>query len=169
MPEAKLPPFIASISGKLGDVVYRTTKTGKIYVSKAPKKSTKEPSPAQRRQQERFTMANEYASQAKDEPVYIELAEKTGRSASNIAHSDWCQGPVIHDVSRRVRCIRIDATDNVHVARVRVTIGDEEGMALEQGEAKQVYGAWWEFETMTAGKILIEVWDLAGNAARGEG
>ena len=76
-------------------------------------------------------------------------------------------GPAIHDVSRRSGCIRIDASDNVHVARVQVTISDEQGNVLEQGEAGQVYG-WWEFETRTAGTVLVEVWDLAGNLARQE-
>ena len=138
MPEAKLPPFIASISGKLGDVVYRVSKNGKTYVSKAPKKSTKKPTQAQLKVQERFALASQYASQAKDEPIYQKRAQKTGLSAVNIAHSDWCHGPVIHEVSRRSGCIRIDASDNVHVAKVRVTISDEQGNVLEQGEAERV-------------------------------
>ena len=167
MPEAKLPPFIASISGKLGDVVYRVSKNGKTYVSKAPKKSRKKPSQAQLEQQERFRRASEYASQAKDEPIYQKRAGKTGLSASNIAHSDWCHGPVIHEVARRSGCIRIDASDNVHVARVQVTISDEQGNVLEQGEAGRVYGCW-EFKTSTKGTILVEVWDLARNLARQE-
>ena len=76
---------------------------------------------------------------------------------------------MIHEVSRRSRCIRIDASDNVHVARVRMTISDEEGNTLEQGEAARTFGdAWWKFETRTEGNILVEVWDLAGNAARQE-
>jgi len=169
MASVELPPFIRSISGKLGDVVYRVSKNGKTYVSKAPGKSKKKPSKAQRRQRKLFKLANEYASQAKDEPVYTELAEKTDRSASRIAFSDWWQSPVIHEISRRSRCIRIDANDNVHVAKVRVTITDEEGKALEQGEARRTFGdAWWEFKTRTKGNIRVEVWDLAGNVTRQE-
>jgi hypothetical protein len=170
MPEAKLPPFIKSMSGKLGDVVYRVSKkTGKTYVSRAPEKSTKKPTAAQLRQQERLALASKYASQAKDDPVYQERARKTGLSASNAACSDWLHGPVIHDVARRSGCIRIDASDNVHVAKVQVTITDEAGNFIEQGEAAQTFGGGgWEFETVTEGKILVEVWDLAGNAARWE-
>lgn len=86
--------------------------------------------------------------------------------ASRIAVCDWCHGPVIHEVSRRSRCIRIDASDNVHVARVRVTISDEEGKALEGEEAARTFGdAWREFEARADGNIRVEVWDLAGNAA----
>jgi hypothetical protein len=161
---AKLPPFIKSISGKLGDVVYRTSKNGKTYTSKPPKKSEKPPSEAQIQHQERFGLASKYASQAKDHPIYKKLAKKTGRSPSQIASSDWSHAPVIHEVSRRSHCIRIDASDNVHVAKVRVTISDEEGNILEQGDAAPTFGnAWWEFATRTQGTILVEVWDLAGN------
>ena len=148
----ELPPFIESISGKLGDVVYRTSKNGKTYTSKLPKKSEKPPTEAQLRKQERF-----------------KLAKKTRRSASRIAFSDWCHAPVIHEVSRRSSCIRIDASDNVHVAKVRVTISDEEGNILEQGDAAPTFGnAWWEFATRTRGTILVEVWDLAGNVTQHE-
>jgi hypothetical protein len=119
------------------------------------------------RKRERFSRASQYASQAKTEPVYRALAEKAGLSAFNLAQSDWCHGPVIHDVSRRARCIRIDVTDNVYVAGVRVTISGGKGKVLEQGEAGRVYG-WWEFETQTKGKILVEAWDQAGNLARQE-
>ena len=45
---------------------------------------------------------------------------------------------MIHEVSRHSRYIRIDANDNVHVAKVRVTISDEEGNSLEQGDAARV-------------------------------
>ena len=160
----ELPPFIRSMSGKLGDVVYRTSKNGKTFTSKLPRKSGKPLSEAQLRHQERFNLANEYANRARGEPVYVKLAKKTGRAASRIAFSDWFHAPVIHEVSRRSGCIRIDASDNVHVAKVRVTISDEEGNLLEQGDAAQTSGnAWWEFATSTRGTILVEVWDLAGN------
>jgi hypothetical protein len=46
---------------------------------------------------------------------------------------------------------------------------DEQGKALEEGEAAQVFGAAWrEFETRSEGNILVEVWDLAGSVARQE-
>src|SRR5215207_3770091 len=165
----ELPPFIASISGKLGDVVYRTSKNGKTYTSKLPRKSEKPLTEAQLREQERFKLANEYAKRAQGEPVYVRLAKKTGRSPFRIAFSYWCHAPVIHEVSRRSSCIRIDASDNVHVAKVRVTISDEEGKILEQGDAARTVGnAWWEFATSTRRTILVEVWDLAGNVTQHE-
>jgi hypothetical protein len=104
-------------------------------------------------------------------PVYAELtaAARTYTTAYRLAFSDPFHGPVIHNVSRRSRCIRIDANDNVHVAKVRVTIFDEVGKALEQGDAARTFGnAWSEFETKAKGTTLVEVWDLAGNVARPE-
>ena len=56
----------------------------------------------------------------------------------------------------------------MHVAKVRVTIFDEEGNTLEQGDAARVYDAWWEFKTRTKGNILVEAWDLAGNVTKQE-
>ena len=141
-------PLILSISGKLGDVVFRASKNGKTYLSKAPSKSRKKPGTAQRRQQKRFKMAHAYAQAARTEPVYAGLAAaaRTYTTAYQHAFSDWWHAPVIHEVSRRSRCIRIDANDNVHVAKVRVTISDEEGNTLEQGDAARTFGdAWWEF------------------------
>ncbi len=171
MANVELNPLIRSISGKVGDVVFRVSKRGKTYMSKAPRKSKKKPSKAQRRQRKRFKMAQAYARAAMTEPVYAELAAaaRTYTTAYRLAFSDWFHGPVIHEVSRRSRYIRIDASDNVHVAKVRVTISDEEGNTLEQGEAARVFGnAWWEFETKTKGNVLVEAWDLAGNVARQE-
>ena len=115
MAEVKLPPFIESMSGKLGDVVYRTSKNGKTYTSKLPKKSEKPRTEAQLAQQERFKLAREYASRAQAEPIYVTRAKRSRKSAYGIAFSDWWEGPVIHDVSRRPECIRIDASDNVHL------------------------------------------------------
>ena len=86
MAEVKLPPFIESMSGKLGDKVYRTSrKTGKTYSSDLPKKSEKPPTEAQVAQQERFTLAHEYANRAKGEPVYVKRAKRTRKSAYGIA------------------------------------------------------------------------------------
>ena len=59
--------------------------------------------------------------------------------------------------------IRVKATDNVQVAKVRITILNEQGETLEQGEASLVYGPWWEYETLEQGSLLVEAFDLAGN------
>ena len=48
------------------------------------------------------------------------------------------------------------------VTKVLVTILDNQGQMLEQGEAVMVNDAWWDYETATEGNVIVEVWDLAG-------
>lgn len=79
--------------------------------------------------------------------------------------------PVIHEVSQQAGLIRVNVTDNVQVAKVLVTILDNErseGQTLEQGEAARVNDSWWEFETAAPieGKVIVEAFDLAGNCTK---
>jgi hypothetical protein len=64
----------------------------------------------------------------------------------------------------------VDATDNVLVTKVVITISDEQGQILEQGEAGLIDDAWWEYATSasTDGNILVEAFDLAGNVTKYE-
>jgi hypothetical protein len=57
----------------------------------------------------------------------------------------------------------VEASDNVMVTRVQVTILDEKGKVVEKGEAVKMDERWWEFDSVKEGKILAEAWDLAGN------
>ncbi len=67
-----------------------------------------------------------------------------------------------------VRQIRIWATDDVQVAGVSVSVLDEDGRVLEQGEALQGRGDWWEYMPSTAGKVVVEARDLPGNKVTAE-
>jgi len=53
----------------------------------------------------------------------------------------------------------------VRVARVQVTILDQEWKVVEKGEGIRGKGDWWEYRSGAEGKILAEAWDLAGNVA----
>jgi hypothetical protein len=64
--------------------------------------------------------------------------------------------------------ICVEASDNVMVAKVQVTILDAEGKVLEQGEAVQAEDDWWEYVASNEGKVAAEAWDLAGNEVRKE-
>ncbi len=89
------------------------------------------------------------------------------RNAYNFAISDWFKPPEIHRVVRRGKNIRVEATDNVKVARVRVTILDEAGKVLEKGECTRGKGNWWTFTPTVKGHtILAEAWDLPKNVAK---
>ena len=119
--------------------------------------------------QNRFQQAEAYAREAAEtQPIYTALAQNTPSRAYTLALSDWLHAPVIQEVIRQRDSIFVDATDNVLVTKVMVTISDEEGQILEQGEADLIDDAWWEYETDVIGNVLVEVWDLAGNVTRYE-
>ena len=159
------------VSGKLGDIVIRQIPNETIYLSARPDFSNRQFNTAQKDHQQRFTKAAAYARRAvRMEPAYAELARRTMKKAYNIALSDWFNPPVVHSIERVGDTIRVEAGDDVMVARVRVKILDEKGEVLEQGHAIQrdpeLCPEWWEYRSKTEGRtILVEAWDLAGNRA----
>ena len=117
--------------------------------------------------QNRFQQAATYAQvAAKAMPIYRALAQNTSYDSYLLALSDWLHGPVIHEVTHLPGCIRVDATDNVLVTTVVITIVDKQGQILEQGEASLIDDAWWEYHTDVDGTILVEAFDLAGNCTK---
>jgi len=76
---------------------------------------------------------------------------------------------VIHTIERKGNVIRVEVSDNVMVAKVRITILDAEGKVLEQGQAVQAEGNWWEYVLSKEGQVVAEAWDLAGNRMQKEG
>ncbi len=120
--------------------------------------------------QRRFRAASHYAREAAmREPVYAALAAGTLTTAYNIALSDWFHPPVIHAIEIKGSRIRVSASDNVRVARLRVTLLALDGDVLEQGEAVRATGSWWRYipsAPLTPGRrIQAQAWDLAGNIA----
>jgi hypothetical protein len=167
MAKVRSNPLVQGISGKIGDLVFRQMPSGETYVSGVPNFDKRKFSKGQKEHQSRFQQGVAYAREAaKKQPIYAELAAGTVMSAYNFALSDWFNPPVIHAIERRDGVIRVDATDNVMVARVQVTVLDNEGKAVEKGDAMKVSGNWWVFATSADGKVLAEVWDLAGNCVR---
>jgi hypothetical protein len=58
----------------------------------------------------------------------------------------------------------VEATDNIIVAKVFVTVFDEQNNIIEMGDAVRKEGDWWEFATQTQGpKIRARAGDLARN------
>jgi hypothetical protein len=171
MAKLKRNSLVSGFSGKLGNVVFRQRKDGTTILATPPDFSNRVFSEEQLKTQSRFQQATAYAKvAAKAEPSYAALAQNTPSNAYNLALSDWFHGPVIHEVARYPARLRIDASDNVLVAKVVVTISDEGGQTLEQGEAALVNGAWWEYATTAPdqARILVEAFDLAGNVTRQE-
>ena len=170
MAKVDLNTLLQNMSGTLGKtLVFRQMRDGSIIVSGKPDFSHRKFSKGQLTHQSRFQEAVRYArGAAKSNPIYAELAQSTTKTAYNIALSDWFNPPVIHNVHQQNGIIRVEAADNVMVARVHVTILDEAGKVLEQGEAVLIKDKLWEYLTVTTGKVIVEAWDLAGHTARKE-
>jgi len=169
MAKVRRNPVVDGISGSIGDLVFRQMPDGSTYISKKHDFSRRKFSQGQKDHQSRFRQAVAYAREAaKSQPVYAELAAGTIMSPYNIALSDWFNPPVIHRVGRYGTAIRVWATDDVRVAGVQVLVLDDEGNIREKGEAVQARGDWWEYLPAAAGKVVVEVRDLAGNMVREE-
>ena len=171
MAKVKRNMIVSGVSGSLGEDYYaRVTKDGRTIISKKPNFGNRQFSEAQLRVQSRTKQAAAYAKvAAKENPIYAQKAKGTALNAYNVAVRDWRRPPVIYsmDMDREGK-VRVSAHDDVMVTRVTVSVLDEAGRCLEQGEAELVMGARWEYQTANRGQIRVEAWDLAGNVTRQE-
>src|SRR5215207_11517730 len=102
--------ILRSISGSIGNLIFRQMKDGSAWVSVTPDFSHRKFSKGQKSHQSRFKEAAAYAREAaKVQPIYAELARGTTKNAYNIALSDWFTPPVIHRLERREGRILINA------------------------------------------------------------
>jgi hypothetical protein len=171
MAKVKRNILVSGLSGSLGPDHYaRITRDGRTIISAKPDFSNRQFSEAQLEHQSRMKQAAAYARvAAKANPIYANLAEGTAKNAYNIALGDWLNPPIIRSIDWfHDGLIRVHATDDVQVTKVVITVLDQEGQRLEQGEAELVLGVWWEYRIAKRGRIQVEAWDFAGNAARRE-
>ncbi len=177
MPKVLFHGSIEGFRGKIGNLIFRRLPDGSTVVTQAPPKKNKRQkkrakekrSPSQKAHNERFSDSSSYARWAsRQNPIYAELAAADPmRNAYNFAISDWFKPPVIQRVERRGKHIRVEATDNIQVARVRVTLLDEEGKVLEKGECTKGKGNWWTFTPSATGHTIVaEAWDLPRNVTK---
>ena len=162
--------LIELLRGGIGGLVFRKRPDGTIIVSGAPRSNKRKTSQKQKDHRKGFGQKARYArSLAHQYPIYAEMARTEvargkWKSAYNFALSDCYHPPEIHCVERREGCIRVEATDNILVARVSVTVLNEENKVIETGDAVRQEGDWWEFISYTEGKtIKAQAWDLARN------
>jgi hypothetical protein len=169
---------IKALRGKIGGLIFRQMPDGSVVVSESPplktrrqkKRAKLKRSPRQKAHNSNFREAVDYARPAaKTQPLYAELAAVSPmKTAYNFALSDWFHPPQVHRIERKEGRIRVKATDDVMVAKVRVTVLDGPGgNVLERGEAVRARGDWWEFASQADGKsIVAEAWDLPGHVTR---
>jgi hypothetical protein len=163
--------IVRGLSGKFGgQVVFRQLRDGRTIVCAVPDFSNRVLSEEQKAHHAKFKIGAAYAKDAaKTEPLYAELAAGTLKNAYNVALADFFHPPVIHSVERVGSFLEVQASDDVKVAKVMVTIFDEAGNVLEQGQATQIDETFWRYELQQEGKLLVEAWDLPGNVARWDG
>jgi hypothetical protein len=164
-------------SGQLGNqIVFRRGKGGQTSISAKPA-GGRTFNPAQLAQQEAFRNAIAYAKSAKDEDVYLTKAQGTTLSAFNVAVADWFGKPEVleidttHWTGAAGQIIRVKAQDDTQVVKVRVQIFDvgRNAPALEQGDAVQADGLWWEYTTtatvadLANAQVTAIAYDLPGN------
>ena len=90
-------PLIQSVSGKMGNIVFRRSQRGGYYVAKAPDLSHVKPSEAQLAQRQRFKEATLYAKAALADPQVAEHYRQAalslpGKTPYNLALSDYFKG-----------------------------------------------------------------------------
>jgi hypothetical protein len=165
MAKVDLNKLIKSLHGKVGDIVFREMPDGTIVASLAPKKKQKASKGQKAYRHGTFTDRTQWASWAyKHYPIYEELAAKLPMvNAYNLAIKDISHPPVIHRVEYRKGRVRVQASDEIMVAGVSVSVLDERGKLLESGDAKQVKKDWWEYVPRCKGRISVSAWDLPGN------
>ncbi len=163
------------LSGTLGNqLIIKTDKGGRTIISAKPSfDSNREFSPAQLAQQQAFREAAAYGKMMKGEEIYITKANGGAKNPYNIAVGDWFNRPEILeiDLSGWVNgdggTIRVRAQDDVRVDEVKVTISDETGTFLEEGEADEVGALWWEYSTAQAAannmRVTVSANDLPGH------
>ena len=170
MARVKRNMIISGVSGSLGEDYYaRITRDGRTIISRKPDFSNRQFSKEQLEQQSRLKQAAAYAKVAsKTIPLYAQKASGKSQNAYNIALGDWFNPPVVDYIDWDQGHIRVRASDDVMVTKVTITLLNEVGKCLEQGNAELKLGVWWEYQTAHSGLIRVEAWDLAGNVTRQE-
>ena len=168
---------VKGFRGKTGNLIFRQLPDGTTVMSQGqPKKDSRQKkrarekrSAAQKEHNSRFRKAVFYArAAAKSEPLYAELAAVTPMwTAYNHALHDWFHAPQIGCLAQEPGYILVEATDDVRVTKVQVSVLDGESRVLETGEAVREEDDWWEFASQTEGKTIVaEAWDLPGNVTK---
>ena len=93
MAKVTLNPIITEMHGRTGNMVFRRSRTGDIYVIKRADMSKVKWSKAQQAHRQRFKAANAYARRAMADPAvrakYEKIAHKQNRNPFFVAVSDY--------------------------------------------------------------------------------
>jgi hypothetical protein len=179
MAKTKNNIFVRHLSGSVGDqFVIRKGRGGETIISNMPTFSEDRIfSQNQLDQQEAFRQANVYAQSVKNEELYIKKAAGTSMTPFNAAVADYFKEPKILEIDANEwqgnpgKAIWVQATDDTLVTEVYVTIRDEHGAVLEEGNAERAAGLWWTYTAHTQvpmeplPHVLATAYDRPGNSA----
>ena len=170
--------IVDGLAGSIGHLLtVRHYKAGHTVVGSRPTFSPdREFSPAQRARHQAFREAAAYAIIAKENPLYLRLAEGTSRNSYNRAISDFLHPPkvLVLDLGDwrggPGHVLRIQALDDVQVCQVTIGITDDVGFLLEHGPARPVGALWWEYTTTATCtgtlRVTASATDLPGHVAQ---
>ncbi len=150
-----LQPSLRGLSGKMGDWVYRYSKSKeKTYIGEKPT-STGEQTEGQVAQNERFSDASGYATEAMENPAlceyYTALAEERGMMPRNAAMSDFFNVPTFRPldlVNYKGQVgdpIVIRLTSKFSLASLEIAINKVDGTDIESGQAVEVSPNKWVY------------------------
>ena len=179
MAKTKNNIFVRHLSGSVGDqFVIRKGRGGETIVSNMPTFSEdRKFSQNQLDQQEAFRHANLYAQTVKKDELYIKKAAGTSMTPFNAAVADYFREPQILEIDASEwqgqpgKVIWVQAVDDTLVTKVHVTISDENGALLEEGDAQRAAGLWWTYTATTTvpmeptPHVLVTAYDMPGNSA----
>ena len=176
---------IAGISGRVGNLVFRTTADARTYAQQAPARTKRPATPAQQQwRRGTFREAVAYGNAQKRDPAgvaYYERFKAAGsfKSVYSLALADYTKPPEVRAVEianyrgQAGHLLRVQAHDPYGIVAVRVQVLDAAGQVLEEGEAAATGEDWWEYTTGQthapgmARQVRALAFDRPGNVAAG--
>jgi len=182
--ELKNNDLVKGSSGRIGDQLVYRQRAGKTIIAKRPKKSSVQATALQLEVQELFTEAVLYAKAViadEAKKALYQSKAKAGKSAFNLALSDFCKAPEIRkyqaaDYMGQVGDkISIRVIDDFKVEWVRLMIKDSSDNLIEEGEAvlsgnqvDWIYTATALNPSLAGTKLIISAADIPGNISSQE-
>lgn len=171
--------FVRGLTGSVGDqFVIRKGRGGDTIVSNMPAFSEdRKFNQNQLDHQETFRHAILYAQSSKNDELYIKKAAGTKMSPYNAAVADFFKKPQILEIDASEwqgapgKTIWVQAVDDTQVTSVHVTISDQNGAVLEEGQAQRAAGLWWTYTADTQvpmepkPHVVATAYDQPGNSA----
>lgn len=152
MARGKLGVLFAFLRGRIGDVVIRHHRDGRVSAARRPNPSAVPRTHAQRKRENLFGEAVAWASEMLKEPGvrahYQEVAKRKRKRIYDLLKSDFMRPPRVEGVDvggysgAPGDVIKIKARDNVKVKGVSVRLLLEDGEVLEEGEAVERFRRW---------------------------